>query len=242
MKSVTLLAFISLSLLLFTPGCFQPNSSLYFSAGTGGGQGSVAASNSLEKPALDPATSRSVDRYGKIIQKYSLKYELDWRLVLAVMKQESRFRPHARSHKGAYGLMQIMPTTAAELTEILGIPQARNPYNNIKAGVYHLRRLYSFFDSAKDPDRTKLALAAYNAGLTRILDARDLASYLGGDPNTWKAVRGAFPLLSKRFSTLHQRVWGDRGPRSGYFRNYQETVNYVGSIMQHYDEYRLALR
>ena len=242
MKSLKLTAFISCIVLLITPGCFQPNSTLYFAAKPDPGKLSKGSSDSLEKPGLDPSTTRSVDRYGKVIQKYSLKYEMDWRLVLAVMKQESRFRPQAKSHRGAYGLMQIMPTTAAELTEILGMPQAKNPYNNIKAGVYHLRRLYRFFEGARDPDRTKLALAAYNAGLTRILDARELASYLGGNPNSWKSVQDAFPLLSNRFATLHQRVWGDRGPRSGYFRNYQETTNYVESIMQHYDEYRLALR
>lgn len=241
MKRQCLLLFL-LGTAISISGCIQPNSLLSVSSGGAGTSGQYSESSSNQRPEVDNATKKSIRTYGPVIQKYSQKYELDWRLVLAVMKQESQFRATARSHRGAYGLMQIMPITEQELSEHLGIPQARSPYYNIKAGVYHLRRLYRYFDNVRDPERTKLALAAYNAGLSRILDARDLAGYLGHDRDTWEGVREALPFLSKRYETLHRRVWGDQGPRSGHFRNYGETVNYVESIMQHYQEYRLALR
>jgi membrane-bound lytic murein transglycosylase F len=233
---------IYLAVLVSVSGCIQPNSFLSVSSSTAGASGQSSELSLSQGQELDGHTKRSIRKFGSIIQKYSLKYELDWRLVLAVMRQESQFQPDARSQRGAYGLMQIMPVTEQEISEQLGIPQAKSPYYNIKAGVYHLKRLYRFFDGIREPHRTKLTLAAYNAGLSRILDARDLAEYLGHDPDTWEGVREALPFLTKRYQTLHSRVWGDEGPRSGYFRNFGETVNYVDKIMRSYQEYRLALR
>jgi membrane-bound lytic murein transglycosylase MltF len=190
---------------------------------------------------LDPLTERSISRYGRIIHKYSKRYDFDWRLVLAIMKQESRFKHTARSHRGAYGLMQIMPVTQVELVERLGVPDATTPYNNIRAGMYHLKTLYGVFDGAPEHDRLCLTLAAYNAGLSRILDAQEIAHFLGDDPNSWKAVKEALPLLSQRYSTLHKRIWETGTPRGGYFRGWRQTTSYVENILRFYNEYRLVL-
>ena len=176
-----------------------------------------------------------------MIRKYSDRYDMDWRLVLAVIKQESRFRHNAVSHKGAYGLMQIMPVTQAELTGKIGIDEATTPWNNIRAGVFHLRSLYRYFDQANELDRIQLSLAAYNAGLGRMRDAQSVAEYLGHNPNSWRDVRDALPLLSKHYSTLHRQIWSEGKPKGGFFRNYRQTTGYVDNIMQFYDEYKLAL-
>lgn len=191
---------------------------------------------------LDANTERSIQRYGSIIQKYSDRYDLDWRLVLAVMRQESKFRPSAISHRGAFGLMQLMPNTQSELAEKIGIEEATSPYNNIRAGTFHLRSLYRMFSIADRENRLRLTLASYNAGLTRIMDAQDIVSYLGDNPNSWDAVRAALPLLSKRFNTLHQSVWETGKPRGGYFSDWRQTQSYVENIMQYYEGYQLALR
>lgn len=166
---------------------------------------------------------------------------MDWRLVLAVIRQESRFRHDAVSYKGAYGLMQIMPVTQAELTDKIGVEEATTPRNNIRAGVFHLRSLYRYFDEAVGDDRVQLTLAAYNAGLGRIRDAQAIAKYLGHNPNSWRDVKDALPLLSKRYYTLHRQIWPEGKPRSGYFRNYRQTTMYVENIMQFYADYKLAL-
>jgi membrane-bound lytic murein transglycosylase F len=166
---------------------------------------------------------------------------MDWRLVLAVIRQESRFRHDAVSYKGAYGLMQIMPVTQAELTDKIGVEEATTPRNNIRAGVFHLRSLYRYFDEAVGDDRVQLTLAAYNAGLGRIRDAQAIAKYLGHDPSSWRDVKDALPLLSKRYYTLHRQIWPEGKPRSGYFRNHRQTTIYVENIMQFYSDYKLAL-
>jgi membrane-bound lytic murein transglycosylase F len=184
----------------------------------------------------------SLGRYGELLKRYSAKYEVDWRLALAVMRQESSFRPRAVSRRGAFGLMQIMPLTQEEISERIGIPEAKSPRYNIKAGIYHFRTLYNRFPEAKGDDRTKLALAAYNAGLRRVLDARDIARYFGHDPNAWESVRKSLPLLSSKYTTLHMRVWEDGKPRGGGFRGSRETIAYVDNIMNFYNDYQVVLR
>lgn len=190
---------------------------------------------------LDPHTQRSISHYGRIIHKYSQQYDFDWRLILAIMKQESRFKHTARSHRGAYGLMQIMPVTQLELAEKLGVKDATTPYNNIKAGIFHLKTLYGVFDEAVGDDRLCLTLAAYNAGLSRILDAQAIVRFLGGNPNSWTEVRDAFPLLSPRYSSLHKRIWDTGIPRGGYFRGWRQTTGYVENVLQFYRQYKLVL-
>jgi membrane-bound lytic murein transglycosylase F len=235
-----LLGFLVVTVLV---GCVEPNPGVKFATKEAPELGvptTIETSAGLDE--LDIRTVESLRRYGPIIQKYSYSYQVDWRLVLAVMKQESSFRAKAVSHKGAYGLMQIMPMTEAELTQKIGVKNARSPYNNIRAGIFHLKSLYRYFEDSVGDERVKLSLAAYNAGLNRIKDAQEIAQFMGDDPNTWKSVKDALPMLSKRYRTLHARVWENGVPRSGYFRDTKQTTQYVENIMQYYDGYQLALR
>lgn len=91
--------------------------------------------------------------FDPLIESASGRHGVDARVVKAVIQVESAFRPRARSHKGAMGLMQLMPQTARTY-------QARNPYDpasNIEAGTKYLKKLLDEFE-------LPLALAAYNAG------------------------------------------------------------------------------
>ncbi len=203
-----------------------------------------------QPPSVTPVVTSEIDNsidpalqeYAGIVKKYANRYHLDWPLVLAVMKQESQFDRDAVSSRGAFGLMQIMPVTQSELVDKLGVPDAESPKNNIRAGIYHLRSLVRAFPKATKENRVKLALAAYNAGLTRVQAARDIARYLGEDPNSWEAVRNALPLLSRSYYTLHNDIWHDTKPPCGYFYGWRQTVGYVDNIVQYYDDYSLALK
>ena len=93
--------------------------------------------------------------YGEIIATASEAQGVDPMLVRALIQVESKFRPTARSRKGAMGLMQLMPSTVREYN-------VRNPFEpkaNIEAGIKHLKTLIDRFGSSLE-----LALAAYNAG------------------------------------------------------------------------------
>jgi soluble lytic murein transglycosylase-like protein len=89
------------------------------------------------------------------VADHAARHALDPDLVRAVIRVESGWNPRAVSRKGAMGLMQLMPATAAEY----GVADPFNPTENIRAGVAYLRRLIDRFDG-----RMELALAAYNAG------------------------------------------------------------------------------
>ena len=193
-------------------------------------------------PSLDPMTRRIIRSYGSTIRKYSEKYGFDWRLTLAVMKAESNFLDTAESHRGASGLMQIMPSTQEELARVLEIENIAEPRSNIRAGIFYLSRLKRMFKDAEENDRLRLALAAYNAGPGRVFDAQNVARYLNDDPTRWQSVKDALPLLSKRYYTLHGNIWAKRSkPRSGSFGHHRETIAYVEKVMNYYDHYRLVL-
>jgi hypothetical protein len=95
-----------------------------------------------------------------IIHEASRRHKVDSAMVRAIILAESRYNIYAISSKGARGLMQLMPVTAKEL----GVENSFNPVQNINAGVKYFKRLLNRFD-----DDVKLSLAAYNAGIGRVL-------------------------------------------------------------------------
>ena len=103
--------------------------------------------------------ARNPDEFASIINQCALEYGVDRSLVQAVIHAESGYNPNAVSRKGATGLMQLMPKTA----QVLKVNDSFNPTENIRGGVRYLRFLLDTFKG----DVT-LALAAYNAGLSRV--------------------------------------------------------------------------
>ncbi len=209
-----------------------PDSSRNEGAGTG----------DSEKDALEEATIYKImNDYGTYIHKYSKRYGFDWRLILAIIKQESNFSTYAESHKGALGLMQIMPQTGRTLADELDLEEVISPRNNIAAGIYYLWKLSESFHYADEGNRIKLALAAYNCGLSRIQDAQDIVRYYNGNPYDWPSVAAALKKLSKENSQLHFEVWDISRPPAGYFDNYSQPIGYVDNVIRFYNKFQIKL-
>lgn len=103
-------------------------------------------------------TWRYSGQYDDMIAKASRLFGVDSALVRAVIAVESAFNRYARSHKGARGLMQLMPATGRQY----GVVNAYDPWQNIRGGTAHLKELIDEFDDLN------VALAAYNAGATPV--------------------------------------------------------------------------
>jgi membrane-bound lytic murein transglycosylase MltF len=170
-----------------------------------------------------------ISRYAHVIAKYAGAAGLDWRLVAAIIFEESSFEPKAVSARGAMGLMQLMPATSAEI----GFKNISEPEVNIQAGVLYLRKLSDQFPNVRASDRLAMVLAAYLLGPGHVLDAQDLARDLGLSSRRWHhGLEETLPLLEdERF---HSKT------RLGYARG-QQAVVYVNRILDRYDLYRKHL-
>jgi membrane-bound lytic murein transglycosylase F len=163
-----------------------------------------------------------LSRYSTFIKAAAKKHGFDWRLIAAQIYQESHLNPWAKSHAGARGLMQILPSTGTSL----GVRDLFDPVQNINAGVQHLKNLFEHFDTAKGQDRLLIALAAYNIGEGHIHDARKLARKKGLDPNKWESLSKTLPLLRYKKYYRHTKYGFCRGT---------EPLRYIKQIMIYYD-------
>ncbi|TCK18995.1 membrane-bound lytic murein transglycosylase F [Thiogranum longum] len=148
----------------------------------------------------------------------------DWRLLAAMGYQESHWNPKAVSPTGVRGIMMLTQKTMQHL----GINKSRhNAQASIEGGALYLTNIKKKLpERIKDPDRTWLALAAYNVGFGHLEDARILAQEAGANPDKWADVKKFLPLLS-------QKKWYKK-TRYGYARG-REPVRYVENIRSYYD-------
>lgn len=161
--------------------------------------------------------------YQDYLENAAAKYGFDWRLLAAIAYQESHWNPDAVSSTGVRGLMMLTQATAGEM----GIADREDPRQSIFAGAKYLDELRQRLpERIEDPDRTWLALAAYNIGMAHLEDARVLTERNGGNPDLWQDVRENLPLLAKR-------KWFEQ-TQYGYARG-GEPVRYVGNIRRYYD-------
>ncbi len=135
---------------------------------------------------ISKSERKKFDSIVKLLKKYGNQYGFDWVMIGAQAYQESGLNQAKVSRRGAIGIMQILPSTAADPN--VGIKNIRKLENNIHAGVKYLdflRKKY-FSDPAINPEaRVHFAHAAYNAGPSRVRRMRSLAKKMGLDPNKW---------------------------------------------------------
>lgn len=156
----------------------------------------------------------------EIFEKYGEQYGVDYLIVAAQGYQESQLRQSARSGAGAIGIMQLLPSTAADKN--VGIPDISQADANIHAGVRYLDFIRKRYFNDPDMDEinsTLFALAAYNAGPARVAKLRSKAEQQGYDPDIW-------------FDNVEIIAAKEIG---------RETVQYVANIMKYYTVYRLSI-
>jgi len=160
-----------------------------------------------ESTAYVPGAGEELDDdvpYAEIINDKCAKYGVDTQLVKAIIKTESNFNPNAVSNKGAVGLMQLMPQTAADL----GVNNSYDPEQNIDGGVRYMRYLLDNFGGD-----VELSVAAYNCGEGRVLrngrcvpDIKETKSYVK------KVMKlSDNPITGDKFSRPIYRVEMDDG-------------------------------
>ncbi len=170
-----------------------------------------------------------ISPYDQYIRHYSESLGWDWRLLAAMIYQESRFNIDVTSWAGAHGLMQLMPTTAKRF----GVDSISSPREQIRAGTEFILWLNRYFKDISDPDeRVKFILAAYNIGPGHIADARNLARKNGADPDTWDNSVDKF-LLSK----AEPQYYNDPVVKYGACKG-TETFRYVTEVLERYEHYK----
>ncbi len=155
----------------------------------------------------------------RFFKKYGELYDFDHLMLAALAYQESKLDQNLKSHAGAVGVMQILPSTAKDKN--VGIPDIYELDPNIHAGTKYLRFMADNY-FAKDPDldernRALFSFASYNAGPAKVAKMRAEAKKMGLDPNQW-------------FGNVEVVAAKQIG---------RETVQYVSNILKYYVAYKL---
>ncbi len=155
--------------------------------------------------------------------KAATELGLDWRLLAAIAYQESRWDAHAVSPTGVRGVMQLTEETAKRM----GVQDRADSAQSIDGGSRYFHMILTDVPlEIPEPDRTWLALAAYNQGQGHVEDARTLTARYGADPNHWVDVQAYLRKLS-------QPGWHSQ-TRHGYSRGF-EAVHFVMRVREFYD-------
>ena len=162
-------------------------------------------------------------RYRAMFEDAAAEFGLDWLLLAALSYQESHWDPTAVSPTGVRGMMMLTLPTA----EAMGVTDREDAEQSIRGGARYLRKVLDRVpDRIPEPDRTWMALAAYNVGFGHMEDARRIAQQRGLDPDRWVHVRDSLPLLT-------QETWYSQA-RFGSTRGW-EPVRFVDNIRRYYE-------
>lgn len=156
----------------------------------------------------------------------------DWKMLAAIAYVESKFDTAARSHRGAQGLMQIMPSTYRHLLSKMGESDtlAQNVELDVKVAVRYLNDLSNLFSFINEKERINYMLGSYNGGSNHIFDAMRIARKNGVNRYNWSSLT---PVL---ISLKDPEVYMDSVCQYGVF-DATETLQYVNRVKRKYKEY-----
>jgi len=181
------------------------------------------------KARLDLDERGRISPFDVKIREAGEHYDIDWRLLVSLAFQESRFEPKAETSSHGRGLFGMQLKTARGL----GYDELFDPQQAILAAAAYLSATRGRFAQIPDPEeRLKLAVASFQAGTEHIEDARILASRQGLDPTQWNDIAKVLPLLSLR-EFASRSIHG--------YVNGAETVAYVAEVWERYRAYRHAM-
>ena len=147
----------------------------------------------LDAGAFQERMKSVLPQFRTLFQSAQQATGIEWRLLAAIAYQESQWDTQATSETGVRGLMQLTEETARHL----GVIDRMDPQAGVLAAATYLRDLKNKLPQRiPEPDRTWLALAAYNIGIAHLEDARILAQRQKGSPDSWSAVSKTLPLLA----------------------------------------------
>lgn len=176
------------------------------------------------KYMTNPAAAKEREKFKALMnyfKVYAKKYDFNYLMLTALAYQESRLDQNARSHVGAVGVMQILPSTAKDKN--VNIPNIKSVEDNIHAGTKYLRFMVDRYFTDEGISRLNqglLAFASYNAGPAKITRLRKEAKEMGLDPNVW--FKNVEVVAAKRIG--------------------RETVQYVSNIYKYYVVYTLLAK
>jgi membrane-bound lytic murein transglycosylase F len=161
---------------------------------------------------------------------------VDWRLIAAVGYQESKWEMEALSGNGARGIMML----TSEAADTVGVKNRDALSENILGGARYLAHVLATIPKhVPEPDRTWLALAAYNVGYGHLEDARVLTQKLGKNPDSWDDVRTQLPLLADEQWYLNLKRGYARGSEPAQF--VQQVRRYL-SVLEWLDASPMSMR
>ena len=168
------------------------------------------------KRALSGDDLKRFEQTISYFKKYGKQYDFDWLMLAALSYQESGIDQSKKSHVGAIGAMQVLPTTAKDKN--VNIPDIGTIEPNIHAGTKYLRFMrdrYFADENLTELNRGLFTFAAYNAGPAKVAKLRKEAASMGLDPDVW--FQNVEVVAAKRIG--------------------RETVQYVSNIYKYYIAY-----
>lgn len=189
---------------------------------------------SFVKNQFHSLKGNKISKYDKLIKKYSKEIDWDWKTLAALIYTESNFNHKAKSWEGAFGLMQLMPSTAA----IYDIDSMATPEQHIAAGVKYIQWLDKIFEKeiTDKNERMKFILAAYNVGIGHVFDARQLAKKYNKHSHIWDD-NVAYFILHKS----NPKYYKDAVVKYGYCRGI-EPYSYVNQVIELSNHYKNILK
>ena len=172
-----------------------------------------------------------ISDYDALFRKYAPELGWDWRLLAALVYEESRFNPEATSWAGARGLMQLMPHTGTNYG--LTKHNFTDPEANLAAGVRYIAALQKSLSQVKDTEeRTNFVLASFHSGLGHVYDAIELASKYGYDTGRWD--NNVATCLRLKSNPVY---YNDSVVKCGYFPG-SSTLEHVRKVKERYSKFK----